>query len=52
MHGTSAPTAGTPPDSGALNAQGTQVGTGVAIALAITATLAIAFVHTRIAAGD
>jgi phosphatidylglycerophosphate synthase len=52
MHGTSAPTAGTPPDSGSRNTQGTQVGTGVAIALAITATLAIAFVHTRIAAGD
>jgi phosphatidylglycerophosphate synthase len=52
MHGTSAPTAGTGPGSGPLNAQGTQVATGVAIALAITATLAIAFVHTRIAAGD
>ena len=52
MRGTSAPTAGTRPDSGSLNARGTQVATGVAIALAITATLAIAFVNTRIAAGD
>jgi phosphatidylglycerophosphate synthase len=52
MHGSSAPTAGRRPDSGSLNAQGMQVTTGVAIALAITATLALAFVHTRIAAGD
>ena len=52
MHGSSAPTAGRRPDSGSLNAQGTQVTTGVAIALAITATLALAFVHTRMAAGD
>ncbi len=44
--------AGTRPDSGSLPQQGTQVATGVAIALAITATLAIAFVDTRIAAGD
>jgi phosphatidylglycerophosphate synthase len=52
MHGTSARTAGTPPDPGSLARQGTQIATSVAIALAITATLAIAFVHTRIAAGD
>jgi phosphatidylglycerophosphate synthase len=52
MHGSSAPTAGRRPDSGSLNAQGTQVTTGVAIAVAITATLAIAFLHTRIAAVD
>jgi phosphatidylglycerophosphate synthase len=51
MHGTPQ-TAGTPRDPGSLDRQGTQVATGVAIALAITATLAIAFVHTRIAAGD
>jgi phosphatidylglycerophosphate synthase len=50
MHGSSARTAGTRPSSGSLNAQGTQVATGVAIAVAITATLAIAFLHTRIAA--
>ncbi len=52
MHGTSAPTAGTRRNPDPLDAQGTQITTGVAIALAITATLAIAFVHTRIAAGD
>ena len=52
MHGTPAPTAGTRRDSGTLERPGTQVATGVAIALAITATLAIAFVQTRIAAGD
>ncbi|HUO68266.1 MAG TPA: CDP-alcohol phosphatidyltransferase family protein [Gammaproteobacteria bacterium] len=52
MHGSSAPTAGTRPDSRPLDRPGTQVATGVAIALAITATLAIAFVHTRITAGD
>jgi phosphatidylglycerophosphate synthase len=52
MHGTSAPTAGRRPNSGSLDRPGTQVATGVAIALAITATLAIAFVYTRIAAGD
>jgi len=52
MHGTSAPTAGTRPNSGSLERPATQVETGVAIALAITATLAIAFVHTQIAAGD
>jgi len=51
MHGSSARTAGGRPDSGSLNPQGTQVTTGVAIALAITATLALAFVHARIA-GD
>jgi phosphatidylglycerophosphate synthase len=39
-------------DCDSLERPGTQVATGVAIALAITATLAIAFVHTRIAAGD
>jgi phosphatidylglycerophosphate synthase len=52
MHGTPAPTAGARPDSGSPERPGTQVATGVAIAIAITATLAIAFVHTRIAAAD
>jgi phosphatidylglycerophosphate synthase len=53
MRGTSATTAGTRPEQSPLDRRGTQVGTGVAIALAITATFAIAFVHTRIAAaGD
>ena len=53
MHGTSATAAGTRPESSPLDRRGPQVGTAVAIALAITATFAIAFVHTRIAAvGD
>jgi phosphatidylglycerophosphate synthase len=52
MHGTSTSTAGRRQDSGSLDRQHTQVATGVAIALGITATLAIAFVHTRVAAVD
>jgi phosphatidylglycerophosphate synthase len=53
MRGTSATAAGPRPEQSPLVRRGTQVGTGVAIALAITATFAIAFVHTRIAAaGD
>jgi len=53
MRGTSATTAGPRPEQTPLDRRGTQVGTGVAISLAITATFALAFVHTRIAAaGD
>ncbi len=53
MQGPSATAAGTRPEQSALGRRRSQVGTGVAIALAITATFAIAFVHTRItAAGD
>jgi phosphatidylglycerophosphate synthase len=52
MLGSSAPTAEPRPDPVSLGRQGTQVATGVAIVIAITATLALAFVHTRIAAAD
>jgi len=52
MHGTSAPTVEARSDPVSLGRQGTRVATGIAILLAITATLALAFVHTRIAAAD
>jgi phosphatidylglycerophosphate synthase len=52
MRGTSATAAGTRPDPAPLDHQRTQVATGVAVALACTATLAIAFVLARLAAGD
>jgi phosphatidylglycerophosphate synthase len=52
MRGTSATAAGTRPDPGSLDHQRTQVSTSVAIALACTATVAIAFVLARLAAGD
>ena len=52
MRGTSATAAGTRPDSSQLARQRTPVGAGVAIALAISATLAIAFVLARLMAGD
>ena len=52
MRGTSATAAGTRPNPVTLDRQRTQVATGVAIALAGTATLALAFMLARLAAGD
>jgi phosphatidylglycerophosphate synthase len=52
MRGTSATAAGTRPDPLPLDRQRLQVATGIAILLAISATLAIAFLHARLTAGD
>jgi phosphatidylglycerophosphate synthase len=52
MRGTSATAAGTRPTPSPLDHPRTQVATGVALVLACTATVAIAFVLARLASGD
>ncbi|HUL81710.1 MAG TPA: CDP-alcohol phosphatidyltransferase family protein [Gammaproteobacteria bacterium] len=52
MRGTSATAAGTRPTPSPLDHPRTEVATGVALVLACTATVAIAFVLARLASGD